>query len=40
VLIGVQVPGDERAAFQSFLSDMGYDYVEESENPAYQLFLS
>ena len=40
VLIGVQVPVDERAAFQSFLSDMGYDYVEESKNPAYQLFLS
>ena len=40
VLIGVQVPGDERAAFQSFLSDMGYDYVEESSNPAYELFLS
>jgi threonine dehydratase len=40
VLIGVQVPRDERAAFQSFLSDMGYDYVEESSNPAYELFLS
>ena len=40
VLIGVQVPSDERAAFQSFLSDMGYDYVEESKNPAYELFLS
>ena len=40
VLIGVQVPSDETAAFQSFLSDMGYDYVEESANPAYELFLS
>ena len=40
VLIGVQVPSNETAAFQSFLSDMGYDYVEESGNPAYDLFLS
>ncbi|NCF83164.1 MAG: threonine ammonia-lyase, biosynthetic [Proteobacteria bacterium] len=40
VLIGVQVPSNETAAFQTFLSDMGYDYVEESANPAYELFLS
>ena len=40
VLIGVQVPSDERAAFQSFLSEIGYDYVEESKNPAYDLFLN
>ncbi len=40
VLIGVQVPSNETPAFQSFLSDMGYDYVEESANPAYELFLS
>ena len=40
VLIGVQVPSNETPAFQAFLSDMGYDYVEESANPAYELFLS
>ncbi|GMQ74910.1 MAG: threonine ammonia-lyase, biosynthetic [Gammaproteobacteria bacterium] len=39
VLIGVQVPSDETAAFQSFLSEIGYDYAEESGNPAYDLFL-
>jgi threonine dehydratase len=40
VLIGVQVPREEREAFQSFLSEIGYDYVEESNNPAYDLFLN
>jgi threonine dehydratase len=39
VLIGVQVPTDETAAFQSFLSEIGYECVEESGNPAYDLFL-
>ncbi len=40
VLIGVQVPDDESAAFQSFLAEIGYDYAEETGNPAYELFLS
>ncbi|TDJ14173.1 MAG: threonine ammonia-lyase, biosynthetic [Gammaproteobacteria bacterium] len=40
VLIGVQLPSDETAAFQSFLSEIGYEYVEETGNPAYGLFLS
>jgi threonine dehydratase len=40
VLIGVQVPVDEKDAFQSFLTDIGYEYVEESSNPAYDLFLN
>jgi threonine dehydratase len=40
VLIGVQVPADETAAFQTFLSEIGYDYVDETGNPAYELFLS
>lgn len=40
VLIGLQVPGDETAAFQRFLSEIGYDYAEETGNPAYELFLS
>jgi len=39
VLIGVQVPSDETGAFQTFLSEIGYDCVEESGNPAYDLFL-
>jgi threonine dehydratase len=40
VLIGVQVPENEAADFQTFLADIGYDYVEETGNPAYDLFLS
>ena len=39
VLIGLQVPLDERGAFQSFLEQVGYDYLEETDNPAYRLFL-
>ncbi|MCY4406442.1 MAG: threonine ammonia-lyase, biosynthetic [Rhodospirillaceae bacterium] len=39
VLIGVQVPQTERADFQSFLAQVGYDHREETDNPAYRLFL-
>jgi len=40
VLIGMQVPPDERKAFTAFLKDLGYKYREETDNPAYKLFLS
>jgi len=40
VLIGVQVPAGEHAAFKEFLAEIGYEYAEETGNPAYQLFLS
>ena len=39
VLIGIQVPSDEKEGFRSFLSEIGYPYSEESSNPAYDLFL-
>ena len=39
VLMGLQVPQDERGDFQSFLDQVGYEYREETENPAYRLFL-
>jgi threonine dehydratase len=39
VLVGMQVPPNERGAFTKFLKDLGYKYVEETDNPAYQLFL-
>jgi len=39
VLVGLQVPDRERAAFRRFLRDLGYDYVDETRNPAYRLFL-
>jgi threonine dehydratase len=39
VLVGMQVPKKEMAAFRKFLSALGYPYVDESRNPAYRLFL-
>ena len=38
-LVGLQVPPSDDAAFQSFLDTLGYPYVEETQNPAYRLFL-
>ena len=40
VLVGMQVPRNEQRKFQRFLDSLGYEYVEETQNPAYQLFLS
>ena len=40
VLMGIQVPPGERAEFQTFLDELGMPYWEETENPAYKLFLS
>ncbi len=39
VLVGLQVPPKEKAAFKNFLKTLGYAYVDESGNPAYTLFL-
>jgi threonine dehydratase len=39
VLIGLQVPEAERGAFRRFLRELGYDYTDESRNPAYRFFL-
>jgi threonine dehydratase len=39
VLVGMQVPPGESAQFQRFLDRLGYDYVDESANPAYRMFL-
>jgi len=40
VLCGIQVPDDAREAFQDFLHELEYNFVEETDNPAYKLFLS
>ncbi|MHB1231563.1 MAG: threonine ammonia-lyase, biosynthetic [Burkholderiales bacterium] len=40
VLVGIQVPPQDQAAFQVFLDKLGYAYWDESKNPAYKLFLS
>ncbi|MCL2297891.1 MAG: threonine ammonia-lyase, biosynthetic [Proteobacteria bacterium] len=39
VLAGIQVPPADDAAFQAFLENLGYAYVEETRNPAYTMFL-
>ena len=39
ILVGLQVPNADNKAFKTFLSTVGYPHVEETSNPAYQLFL-
>jgi len=39
VLVGMQVPGSSKADFRAFLDRLGYDYVDETTNPAYRMFL-
>jgi len=39
VLVGMQVPPAEKGEFKAFLDNLGYPYWDESENPAYNLFL-
>jgi threonine dehydratase len=39
VLVGLQTPADERKQLVSYLDKLGYRYWEETDNPAYKLFL-
>ena len=39
VLVGIQVPPSEKETFQAFLSQVGYPSWDETNNPAYKLFL-
>lgn len=39
VLVGMQVPPQDYPAFEEFLQRLGYDYVAETQNPAYRMFL-
>ncbi|CAN5294923.1 threonine ammonia-lyase, biosynthetic [soil metagenome] len=39
VLIGLQVPQEERAGLTGFLEQLGFPWRDESMNPAYHLFL-
>jgi len=39
VLVGMQVPPSDKAAFATFLDRLGYHCVDETRNPAYRLFL-
>ena len=40
VLAGLQIPRKDRKKAHVFLDDLGYSWAEETENPAYQFFLS
>jgi threonine dehydratase len=39
VLVGIQVPPQEKQAFRAFLDKLGYAWWNETANPAYKLFL-
>jgi threonine dehydratase len=39
VLVGMQVPPCDKAAFKAFLAKLGYPFSDETRNPAYRLFL-
>ncbi|OZH52425.1 threonine dehydratase [Hydrocoleum sp. CS-953] len=40
IAVGIQVPPYEMAEWQAFLQSLGYRYWDESQNPAYKLFLA
>ncbi|NLC23402.1 MAG: threonine ammonia-lyase, biosynthetic [Oxalobacter sp.] len=39
ILVGLQVPKNERKAFREFLTGIGYPFQNETDNPVYKLFL-
>ncbi len=40
ILAGIDVPEDETTELEAHLADLGYAHWEESDNPAYAMFLS
>jgi threonine dehydratase len=40
ILTGIQASHDETNQLEEHLSKLGYRYWEESDNPAYEMFLS
>jgi threonine dehydratase len=40
VLVGIQVPPTDKKAFSQFLQQLGYQWAEETDNPATRLFLN
>jgi threonine dehydratase len=39
ILVGIQVPPQDHGEFDKFVTQLGYPAVNETENPAYKLFL-
>ena len=40
ILAGIDVPQEETAELEAHLAELGYPHWEESDNPAYRMFLS
>ena len=40
ILAGIDVPQEETAELEAHLAELGYPHWEESDNPAYRLFLA
>jgi threonine dehydratase len=40
VLVGIQLTANERKAFERFMQEMEYRYIDETDNQAYRLFAS
>ncbi|MEB3297209.1 MAG: threonine ammonia-lyase, biosynthetic [Cyanobacteriota bacterium] len=39
IVVGVQVPPDEMPQWRDFIHGLGYHYEDETDNPAYRVFL-
>lgn len=39
ILAGIQVPTEDSEAFNKFLANLNYRYVEETDNLVYKMFL-
>jgi threonine dehydratase len=40
ILVGLQVPPTDSVLFGEFLTQLGYPYIDQTEHPAYRLFLA
>jgi threonine dehydratase len=40
VLVGMQVPPEDKRKFAAFLAEVGYPCRDETDNPAYRLFIA
>ena len=39
IVVGVLIPVEEQPQWTAFLNELGYPYWNETDNPAYTLFL-
>ena len=38
-MAGIQIPEDDYKEFDKFLAQLGFDYVEETQNDTYRRYL-